>query len=223
MEIMSADISKLAEALSKMQGCVTGVTKDKVAKAGSYSYKYADLADVWDMVRKPLAENGLSVTQTYHENDNHIVLITMLMHSSGQWIRSTLKIITQGLKIQQIGSEMTYNRRYALSAILGIAADDDDDGAAANEQPRAKKEVVKPEPAAPVEIISAEEAMELENLLGDEDPSYREDLLKYFSNMNKVSITNFYGLPRKNYEAALRSVRRRRDERAKKGEEPIPF
>lgn len=230
MELMSADISKLAEALSKMQGSIGSIPKNKSAKiptksGTTYSYTYADLAGIWDAIRVSMSQNGLSISQSFVEQDDHIQMITLLMHNSGQWIKSSLKIITNGLKIQEIGSAMTYNRRYALSAILGIAADDDDDGAAANEQPRAKKETTKQQAVAALDVITSEEAQELENILSEEDPSYREDLLKYFSNITKTQMTTFFNLPRKNYDAALRSVKRRREDRLKKTQEDesVPF
>jgi hypothetical protein len=213
-EMMSADISKLAEALSKFQGSVSGVIKDKIAKAGSYSYKYADLAGVWDVVRKPLSENGLSVTQTYFEHENHILLITMLLHSSGQWIRSILRIMSNGLKIQQIGSEMTYNRRYALTAILGIAADDDDDGATANEQPRAKT-AAKEKPSVEEDgFITEEQFKQIESNFLPGCEEYRTNLLKYFSVRVKANppLEDFKRLPKSCFESCMKSVMKKKEE-----------
>jgi hypothetical protein len=236
MEIMSADISKLAEALSKMQGSTPAIPKNKSVTVPlkdnkKYSYSYADLAGIWEAIRPSMSQNGLSISQTFVEQDDHIQLITVLFHSSGQWIKSYLKIITNGLRIQDIGSAMTYNRRYALSAILGLSTDDDEDGALANEHARTKKEATKQpvaqvqEPETPQDIISVEEAVDLENMLAMEEPIYREDLLKYFSNVTKTEYKNFFGLPRKHYDAAIRSVKRRREEKFKKKQpdEQIPF
>jgi hypothetical protein len=136
MENMSQDISKLAEALSKMQGMTPPVAKGKTAGGGKFTYSYADLSAIWEAIRAPLDKNGLSVTQVYSQEQDALKLITILMHNSGQWIRSVLNVNTKDIDIQKIGSAMTYNRRYALSAILGISTEDDDDGESVKDAPR---------------------------------------------------------------------------------------
>src|SRR5271170_4188941 len=120
----SENINELATALSKMQGNMGPIYKNKTAKiptksGATYSYTYADLAGIWECIRKPLLDTGLSVTQTF----NGSLLITILMHSSGQWIKSELPLNCMGLKPQELGSEITYLRRYALTGILGLSAD----------------------------------------------------------------------------------------------------
>jgi hypothetical protein len=112
--------------------------KNKVAKVptksgGSYSYNYADLADVIDAVRGPFASNGLAFVQVpfCNERTGRIGIVTRIMHTSGQWIEGTLFMSHADDKPQTIGSAITYGRRYALSPMAGIASDDDDDGNAA--------------------------------------------------------------------------------------------
>src|ERR1700683_3164595 len=105
----SEQLNELASALSKMQGTVGVVFKNKTAKVqmksgGTYSYTYADLAGIWDAIRKPLMDAGLSISQTFVDNK----LMTMLMHSSGQWLKSCLPLTCMGLKPQELGSEITY-------------------------------------------------------------------------------------------------------------------
>lgn len=213
---------------------------------GTYAYTYADLADMQEAIRGPLAQNGLSIAQPYIDQDGWIQLVTILMHSSGQWIKSVLKFTTNGLKIQEIGSAMTYNRRYAQAAILNLCADEDDDGALANEVPRPKnkkeyepaKESIEPAPASMPEsdLISSEEATELEMLvhfypvinkkIDPRDFQYRDDLIKYFSNVSKTNIANFFALPKKYYDAAMRSAKKRIEtlkNQESKNEEEIPF
>ena len=131
MNFMSDDISKLATALSKTQVNLKNVTKDKKA----YNYKYADLATCLDAIREPFAENALSITQLVSIEDGQQVLITLLMHESGQWLKSTFILKSEGGKgtndMQAFGSGMTYARRYALSAMCGLSQEDDD-GASSN-------------------------------------------------------------------------------------------
>jgi hypothetical protein len=131
--LRSTDIGKLVEALSKAQPKIEMPTKGRTAKIegrANYSYSYADLADVIACYRAPLAEQGLVIAQTLRPQDGHLILLTTLMHSSGQWIGSEYPIQTYP-RPQETGSAITYARRYCASAIIGIAAEDDDDGAAA--------------------------------------------------------------------------------------------
>lgn len=147
----SPTIGKLAEALAKAQGEMKPPKATRTATVvmtagGQYSYKYADLSDVLQSARDALSNNGLAVLQTYEASDP-LLLVTTLCHSSGEWMRSILPVRTQKtatdksgrvyvqeMKPQDIGSSMTFMRRYALSALIGIAAEEDDDGKGAGSQ-----------------------------------------------------------------------------------------
>lgn len=126
--MQSEQIDKLTEALAKAQGTIENAILNKTNP--HFKSKYADLAAIFDAVRKPLATQGLVVTQTTELREGGFVLVTMLAHSSGQWIRSEYPLPAAG-KPQEIGSALTYARRYSLSAITGVAADEDDDANAA--------------------------------------------------------------------------------------------
>ena len=121
---------KLAGALAKAQGELPAPKKTKTAKAGQYSYQYADLADVIEVSKHILAKHGLSVSQPTCLTPNGLVLVTKLLHESGESIEATYPLPALG-KPQEMGSALTYARRYCYCAILGIAADADDDGEAA--------------------------------------------------------------------------------------------
>lgn len=139
------DINELATALSKFQGAIKSVKKNE--ENPFFKSSYADLAGLWDAIRKPLSDNGLSVIQIPDGlacNDNRMALTTLLTHASGQYISGTCIITLTKTDPQSIGSALTYYRRYALSAILGLSADDeDDDGEGAMEH--AKKPAEKQE------------------------------------------------------------------------------
>lgn len=135
--LMSEKIDALAAALSKAQSLIENVSKDKQA----YGYKYADLASCLQAIKKPLADNGLSISQLVtQDRDNKQVLVTLLIHESGQWLKSVFGIENVVMKqcnsLQQIGAGITYARRYALSAIIGLTQEDDD----GNSVPKFKKE-----------------------------------------------------------------------------------
>jgi len=122
----SETIGKLAEALSKAQGAMKPAIKD--SDNPYYKSKYADLSSVWEAIREPLSANGLSVSQLLEstENGEKITLTTILMHSSGEWLMSSITAKPAKEDAQAIGSLTSYLRRYALSAIIGGYADDDD-------------------------------------------------------------------------------------------------
>ena len=125
--MMSEKIDCLAIALSKAQSIIENVSKDKQA----YGYKYADLASCLHAVKKPLADNGLSISQLVtQDKEGKQVLATLLIHESGQWLKSMFNIENVVMKqcngLQQIGAGLTYARRYALSAIVGLTQEDDD-------------------------------------------------------------------------------------------------
>lgn len=132
-QFMSNEIDKIAVALSKAQAAIENVGKDKQG----YGYKYADLASCLEAIKIPLSKNGLSITQPISQlKDGGHILITLLIHESGQWLKSMLSIekvvmknkqgTITGNTLQHLGSGITYARRYALSSIIGLAQEDND-------------------------------------------------------------------------------------------------
>jgi hypothetical protein len=124
----SEQINELAAALAIAQGQITGALKDSANPF--FKSKYADLASVWDACRKHTSENGLAVIQTTMANESGAYVVTTLAHKSGQWIRGFLPIKAKDDGPQAQGSGITYARRYALAAIVGVAQVDDDANAA---------------------------------------------------------------------------------------------
>ena len=124
----SIEIGELAGALAKAQGKITGALKDSANPF--FKSKYADLASVWDACREHLSANGLAVIQTTDADEHGITVVTTLAHSSGQWIRGRLTMHPKDGSPQAYGSCLTYARRYALAAIVGVAQVDDDANAA---------------------------------------------------------------------------------------------
>lgn len=125
----SEQIDALSKALTAFQKDAPTITKDKTANIGQYSYKYADLSTIMDKIRGPLADNGLSIIQSPSSYQNEPTLTTMLAHESGQWVEDTMQLKVMQETPQGQGSAITYGRRYALCAFLGIVADDDNDAA----------------------------------------------------------------------------------------------
>lgn len=130
--ISSDQINELAAALTKAQGQLTHAVKDSTNP--HFKSKYADLASVWEACRKALVDNNLAVTQLPEPCENGLKLTTVLTHSSGQYIASTLQMPLQKADPQGYGSALTYARRYALAAIVGVYQDDDDANTATQTQ-----------------------------------------------------------------------------------------
>ena len=119
---------KLFEALAKMQGALDNATKS--SDNPYFKSKYADLAQCLSVSKKPMADNGLSISQHCTFDGQFVQCVTILGHSSGQMMISTLMIPVAKKDAQGIGSSITYARRYALSSIIGLTQKDDDgDGA----------------------------------------------------------------------------------------------
>ena len=119
---MSTDHIK---ALSKVQKDLKHAKeKDK----GGFG-KYADLATVYEVIRKPLVENGFSYVHslTTQENGDHFV-DTLLMHETGGTFKTSLPLIITKRDMQGLGSAITYAKRYGISMIVGLASEEDDDG-----------------------------------------------------------------------------------------------
>lgn len=136
----SESIGKLALALSKFQGEV----KNVIANKKGYGYMYADLAQVLDVTRPLCAKHELAVTQLCSTDEKGGVTVeTVLLHSSGEWLTTTIAVpvsVSKGLSAAQgVGVCITYGRRYALCALLGVAQEDEDTDAAL---PKDKEEPV---------------------------------------------------------------------------------
>lgn len=127
----SESISDLAKALTAVQVSLTPAKRDSTNPY--YNSTYADLSSVWESCRETLAKNGLCVIQGNSIGEaNTLIVETILIHESGQWVQSELCLPLSKSDPQGVGSAMTYGRRYGLAAIVGIVADADDDANAAS-------------------------------------------------------------------------------------------
>jgi hypothetical protein len=124
----SESIAMLAAALHKAQGKIKAALKDSTNP--HFRSKYADLSSVVDAVKSPLLECGISFLQGVQDAEGGVAVETMLLHTSGEWISSTLRIPAVKQDAQGYGSAITYGRRYGLQAMCGVPAEDDDGNAA---------------------------------------------------------------------------------------------
>ena len=160
----SDSIAELSTALGKAQRQIVGASRSSTNP--HYHSRYADLAATWDACREQLTSNGLAVIQCPRlvsaGAETWLVEVeTMLVHASGEYLADTLAVPVSRADAQGVGSAITYARRYALAAFVGVAPDDDDDdGEAAVSAPVDRerepygpaKESRDREPEAPIEV-----------------------------------------------------------------------
>lgn len=138
-ELIKTKVMEQSESIKEIAAALVSFHKEvgKVKKSETnpfFKSKYADLSSILDVIETPLNSAGLSFVQFpigEHE------LMTMLMHTSGEWIKGSYKMTPTKNDPQGAGSVITYQRRYALGAILGLNIDIDDDGN------KASKEITK--------------------------------------------------------------------------------
>lgn len=175
----SEQIDAISGALAKAQGVMKNATLNKVNP--HFKNRYADLSAIRDAVIPSLAANGIGLVQTIEPTDIAPVVVTRLVHSSGQWIESRCPLYGIG-DMQKMGSAITYARRYSLSAICGISADEDDDGnaAASNGNAKAAEPAKAPEGfdgwLADLESTADEGTVALEAAWKKSQPYYRKHL-----------------------------------------------
>jgi len=133
----SESIKEIATALNKVQKTLQAAKKDSVNPY--FKSTYADLLSVWNACRESLTTNGLSISQVADmDSEGRAVLETVLMHTSGEWIKGRLPLSTAKVDPQGQGSAITYARRYSLSAIIGLCTEEDDDAEAATDRKEQK-------------------------------------------------------------------------------------
>lgn len=142
----------LQEALAAFQAELPKVSKNHTADMGARGkYKYADLKDVSEVVFPVLAKHGLAFTSMPDFTDSGVfVLHYLLTHKAGASFEGCYPLPNG--KPQEIGSAITYARRYALCAITGVVSDDDDDGQLAQ---KAATVAVQKRAGSPVQVMKA--------------------------------------------------------------------
>jgi len=166
----SENIADLAAALAKAQGVFVNPPRNREVKvktkAGdTYTFAYATLDGIMDMVRGPLAANGLALVHSLGQDEQGPICETRLIHASGQWMGTWVPVIVaDGANAQGWGGAITYARRYGLCSLLSIAADEDDDangacGNVASASPRTARKAPPPKPPKEMPTDSVEDCL----------------------------------------------------------------
>lgn len=137
--MQSEQINEIAKALAAAQAEITGAKKSGLNP--HLKSKYADLEDSWEAIREPMSKNGLSIWQGVVPQDEGPALRTLLMHESGQWLESVMPMVFKDASNPQVvGTVISYFRRYALKAAVGLYDTDDDGASAANQKAKPQQE-----------------------------------------------------------------------------------
>lgn len=152
----SENVAELFAAVHGAQGELAGVQKD--SRNPHFKSAYASLESVIEAAKPALQKHGLAFTQAPGALvDGALEVTTMLMHTSGQWLRSTLHVPLAKRDPQGVGSAITYGCRYSLMATLGLPPVDDDAESATDRAPRREERpsprLVDKEPEAPNEAV----------------------------------------------------------------------
>ena len=148
------EANKLAEALAKAQVEFKPALKEAKGQVGNQKYQYADLATINDATKPALAKNGLCVVSKTLVREGQMYVETSLIHGPSGERETAVWPLVIG-RPQEMGSSLTYGRRYTICALLNVVGETDDDGASAQDAPAIKlQQPEKSEPAKPFEIIN---------------------------------------------------------------------
>ena len=162
MHRSSESIGAIAAALAKAQGELTNPEKSLIAtirspfpREGDRTFRYASLASGLDIVRKSLGQHEIATIQTtaIDQGSGRIRLTTLLAHASGEWISSDWPVcsVSEMATPHRMGAALTYARRYALFALVGIAGEDDLDAPDILTEPAAAVHAPADHPSAPTD------------------------------------------------------------------------
>ena len=185
VKLSSDELNELYGALAKAQGEIKHAVFNK--SGGQHKNKYADLPNVITAIKEAFAKNGLCYVQRVCAHNTTGILFTRIGHISGQWIESRMQIpylpknfepknlIELSQKMQQLGGAITYARRYALSAMVGISHEEDTDLQ---------------------DTVSPKQYKELLEMIGND-----EDLLK--KTLSIIKLSDLADLPSDKFEGCL--------------------
>lgn len=149
-----SEMSEISKALVAAQEQFPPIHKTKEVEVrtktgGKYTFSYSPLEDILTAVRPILNGHGLAVVQIAQSGEGTVGVSTCLFHESGQTIQGGAVMAKAPESPQEMGSLITYLRRYSLTAFLGLASEEDDDGNAATGNEVKKSVQAPPKPAPP--------------------------------------------------------------------------
>lgn len=190
----STELHELFSALAKAQAEIKVAIKD--SNNPFFKSRYANLQAVIECSRSALCNNGLSVTQPIRPNSaGQDCVMTILGHSSGQWIASEMRITPIKTDIHSLGSYITYLRRYCYASIVGVYDGTEDDDGNSSHDTRVIKTTIA------MHKISADQLRMIENELKGFD-AIKENFLQ------GLKLNSFADLPRESFNYTYGQMQR---------------
>jgi hypothetical protein len=194
----STEIKDIAAALSKLQAENKGAELEAVNPF--FKSKYSTLKDAWDSIRASVGRHGLAILQDVTTKETCVSVTTIISHLSGQWIEfGPLEIPFAKKDAQAVGSAISYGRRYALCASIGIVSGvEDDDG----------NEAMPKKEGNDKKLISQDQINALNALVG-EDEEYLTTVMAYFK------LKSLAEIEQSKYPGIYKSAQKRAEHRKK--------
>ncbi len=188
----SDQINEISKAMALAQAQMRPAIKDATNPA--FKFKFATFGSVWDAIRDPLTSHGIAVWQDVVTTLTDVMVTTRLAHSSGQWIEFGPLSIPLGKKAAQgVGSGITYAKRYALSAAVGVVADEDDDGEIATARARSVPQV---------QVINVKQLKDLVAMIKQDQNSTELQALI----LKRIGVPGLESIPAERYDALVKFV-----------------
>ncbi|MDB4726190.1 ERF family protein [bacterium] len=204
----SEEVNEIVAALSKFQGSVPTIEKNKKVnfqtRNGKLSYNYADIADVMKVIRKPLSDNGLFVSHSIQITKEGRDIVTTVFHESGQWLKSSI-ILEHTADEKSLGGKITYYRRYSLGSLLGLVTDDDVDCDLQGCEPVQAKAIQSPPPEK-VKTTSMTDEMKVFCKENEKTPYFKE-FIAFISEKTNNSDLEIIRQAQERKETFLQSVK----------------
>lgn len=207
----SEQLANFGAAFAKAQATIEGAVKGKVNP--HLKNKYADLSSCWDACRESFTSNGISVIQGNTPSPGGVLVVTRLLHASGEWIEDDgLFVPATKNDAQGFGSALTYARRYGLCAMAGISPEDDDGAAAGGKKEGGAKDF-NAAVAAGIEKITAQQLNELTDLIlhatlsdNTKAPAYREAVAV---TVKHLGIATLADMPAARFNGVVASMKKK--------------
>jgi hypothetical protein len=190
----SESIKELSGALAKAQAEMESARLS--SSNPFYKSKYADFGEIVKSSRPALTKHGLAVTQIFKIVEDIVLLETILMHSSGEFISSEIRINPPKTDVQSLGSFITYLKRYSYAAIVGVITEDDDGEESVNETRMGYKQSFQPQEP----VISPDQLDELEMELEN-----HADIAVQV--LNGLNIKRLADMPKSKFLASIKRIR----------------
>lgn len=194
-------IQDLSKAMCESQKMMKPALKDSINP--HFKSKYSDISSIWEAIRDPLTSNGLTVWQDVTTEEKKVSITTRIVHTTGQWVEfGPLCVPLSKCDAHGVGSAISYGKRYALCAAVGVVSGEDDDGNTASSKPsvlslnQENKHVLDKN----MQKIAPEMAKALELQLKQTPSKYSDSVYARFIELGYPTI---YDIPQSMFEAVL--------------------